>query len=164
MESVMENVTLAREELRICAWVGKKRYEYATKTNRDPGLGSSATLEGAGNHITGAECELSGSIMVNMYWRPSIGQLDQKDVGGLIEVRSTALANGRLIVKPKDDGPFVLVIKEGADRFRWGGWIMASNAKKFPLTTKYGDPAHFVPQEELNNRKSLLLALGRPWE
>jgi hypothetical protein len=154
--AMVKTVELTSYELRICAWVGKKRYEAAVEAHRNAGQGPSRDDHSPANHIRGAECEFSASILLNLYWRPTIGFIKSKDVGGLIEVRSTVLSYGRLIVKPDGDGPFVLVIKENDSTFHWGGWMHAEAAKKFPLTTDKGDPAHFVPQRYLSDMPSLL--------
>lgn len=157
------SVVLTPEELRICAWVGKMRQENAEKLHRAPGLGPSHASGGL-LHIRGAECEFACSLMLNLSWRPAIGQIDQRDVGGLIEVRSTVLQNGKLIIKPTDDDAiFALIVKEGVTRFRFGGWIFSSEAKLYPLVTGKGDPAHFIKQRDLwslNDLKRVIRSKG----
>ena len=156
------SVTLNEIERRICAWVGKQRRQYAVNSGRNPGLGPSRLDEcGAENDIRGAECEYAASRILNLYWRPWVGSITEakrmRDVGGLIEVRSTDLPNGRLIVKPDDpdDAPFVLIVRN-ADRFTLAGWLFAHEAKEFHLLTAYGDPAHFVPQDKLSANTLLI--------
>lgn len=149
-------VVLTAPEVRICEWVGQQRFAAACRANRDPGAGPSKDDQTPTNHIHGAQCEFAASIMLNLYWRPSVGSIDQMDIGGLVEVRSTVLEHGCLIVKPKaaDTSPYMLVIKRD-NQFRFGGWIMAGAAKKNPLVTKFGDPGHFVRQEQLHDFASL---------
>jgi hypothetical protein len=159
---VSDEVTLTTWESRICAWTGKQRFLNAQELDRDPGLGPSQTCENAEFHIRGAHCEVAASIMLNLYWRPNIGEIKKRDVGGLVEVRSTVLETGRLIVKPRDadDAPFVLIVADmDALKFRFGGWTFARDAKLWPLNPDYGDPAHYVEQSELMGRPDLMFWL-----
>lgn len=150
------SVVLNDVELRICAWVGRQRRQCADASGSNPGLGPSRVHElGVENHIRGAECEYACSRILNLYWRPWVASMAEakrmRDVGGLIEVRSTDLARGRLIVKPDDpdDAPFALIVRKG-NRFTLAGWLFAYEAKQFDLLTGFGDPAHFVPQDKLS--------------
>jgi hypothetical protein len=155
-------VTLTHWESRICSFVGKQRYANACELDRDPGEGPSAKCEDASFHIRGAHCEFAASIMLNLYWRPMIGEIKSRDVGGLVEVRSTILETGRLIVKPDDhdDAPFVLIMANmDALSFRFGGWLFARNAKAYPLCRDFGDPAHFIEQSNLWARVDLMWVL-----
>lgn len=157
-------VVLTPAELRICRWVGRQRRSSAQRHGRVPADGPTKYVApaDASLDIRGVECEFAASIVLNMSWRPTIGQIDQPDIGDGVDVRSTELANGRLIVKPKDaERPFVLVVKMSADTFRVPGWLMASEAKaRFPLLTGHGDAAHFVPQERLRPIDELRRALN----
>jgi hypothetical protein len=156
-----DEVILTPEESRICAWVGRMRFENARRCHRNPGLGPS--MSGPEHHIRGAHCEFAASLILNVKWRPTIGQVRPGDVGDFIEVRSAEQADGRLIVKPDDDdeAPFVLIVAEMKTlRFRAAGWLYGREAKRFPLVTQFGDPAHFVPQRELAELR-LLKALIR---
>lgn len=153
-------VTLSHWESRMCTFVGKQRYANACRLERDPGQGPPHDDDAM--DIRGAHCEFAASIMLNLYWRPSIGEIKNRDVGGLVEVRSTVLETGRLIVKPKDhdDAPFVLIVADmEALRFRFGGWLFARNAKAYPLVRDFGDPAHFIEQSDLWARVDLMWAL-----
>jgi hypothetical protein len=155
---VSDEVTLTTWESRICAWTGKQRFLNAQELDRDPGLGPSQTCGDAEFHVRGAHCEFAASIMLNLYWRPNIGEIKNRDVGGLVEVRSTVLETGRLIVKPKDDdyAPFALIVADmDALKFRFGGWMFARDATAWPLNPDFGDPAHYVEQEFLSSYDSL---------
>ena len=166
--ATVDEVTVTHWESRICTWVGKQRFANASALDRDPGLGPSAACEDAEFHIRGAHCEFAASIMLNLYWRPSIAEINKRDVGGLVEVRSTVLDNGRLIVKPRDDdaAPFVLVVAYmTALTFRFGGWTFARGAKNEPLNREHGDAAHYVAQRQLSDLASLRSWLdGHGWE
>lgn len=158
-------VALTDAEIRICEWVGKMRDQNARSRHRNPGAGPSATTMDASNHIRGAKCEFAASVLLNLYWRPAVGEIDQPDVGGFVEVRSTELPNGRLIVKPDDNdsSPFVLMIQVSPTTFKFGGWTHAWAAKKHPLLTQHGDPAHFVPQGSLLHIDTLMqIVASRP--
>src|SRR5262249_8964934 len=133
-------------------WIGRRRYENAINNNRDAGAGPSRDDHSPANHIRGIKCEFAASVILNLSWRPHVGDIKQRDVGGLIEARSTVLPNGRLIVKPNesDDAPFVLVRQhEDDERYRLLGWVFGWEAKLYELLTCFGDPAHFVPQRDL---------------
>lgn len=156
----MNEVTLTAWESRICTWVGKQRFANARELDREPGEGPPHIFPEM--DVRGAHCEFAASIMLNLYWRPTIGEIKGRDVGGLVEVRSTVLEMGRLIVKPKDvvksaDVPFALVVADmDALKFRFGGWMFARDAKAWPLNPDFGDPAHYVDQDELNGRDILM--------
>jgi hypothetical protein len=153
---MIEQVILTSWESRICMWVGRQRYANANALERDPGEGPPHDNDKM--DIRGAHCEFAASIILNLYWRPTIGEIKGRDVGGLVEVRSTVLSDGRLIVKPKDaDAPFVLIVADMDDlRFRFGGWMWASDAKRAPLNSEHGDPAHYVAQSLLSSRATLM--------
>jgi hypothetical protein len=153
-------VQLTAAALHMLEWVGKQRHAYAIPHECDPGLWPSRDGASPANHIRGAKCEFAASIILNVYWRPHIGEIGQHDIGGLVEVRSTVLGQGWLIIKStdKDHKPFVLVIIRD-DIFQLAGWLFAREANRFPLITAHGDPAHFVDQEFLgtiDNLRSLL--------
>lgn len=154
---MIDRVTLETAETRICVWVGEQRFAHARRESRDPGAGPTSTAKTAVNDIRGAKCEFSGSIMLNVYWRPSIGSIRDYDVGGLVQVRSGTKSHHRLIVKPadKDHDPFALILAID-DTFYFGGWLFASAAKLFPLESGFGDPAHFVPQSALRPQSELI--------
>jgi hypothetical protein len=149
-------VTLTEAESRVCTWVGAQRHAAAVRERRDPGQGPSKSDLTPANHIRGAASEYAASIILNLSWRLNIGRIREVDVGGLVEVRSTDLERGCLIVKPQDkDYPFVLMIQNARRRFRFGGWMLAAEAKGWPLVTGRGDPAHFVPQQALGTVETL---------
>src|SRR5262252_10016093 len=96
---MIEPIRLTNYEEQICAWVGKARYADAIKHHRDVGLGGSRDDPTPTNHIRGARCEYGCALMTNLYWRPTIGELPKFDVGGLLQVKSTVLPTGRLVVE-----------------------------------------------------------------
>lgn len=159
-----DDCTLTPFEMQMLESVGKARYSFAVSHNCNPGLGPSRIDHSPTNHIRGARTEFSGSIIMNLYWRPTVGELHANDIGGIIQVRSTVLPHGRLIVKPDDkDVPFMLLFQDENNEayFKALGWCHAQRAKTFPLITKFGDPAHFVPQGQLRPIEELRKLIGR---
>jgi hypothetical protein len=146
-------VTLTADELDMCGAIGEARDKSARSLGRDPGGGSTREAVDASNHIRGARAEYAVSRALNLYWRPTIGIVDEPDVGGFIQVRSTDKRDYRLIIKPnaKDGEPYVLVYTPDMRAFFIRGWIMAGEAKRKFALTQFGtrDPAHFVPNDAL---------------
>jgi hypothetical protein len=151
---------LTKWESRICTRVGQERFAFATRMRCDPGLGPSPTSDKF--HIRGAHCEYAASLILNLSWRPAIGELNNCDVGGVVEVRSTDIPHGRLIVKPADqDGaPYVLIVCLPGQPYLLAGWTFGREAKTFQLNTAHGDPAHFVPQGALRDNNELVAWLA----
>ena len=150
-------IVLTKAEKAICEWVGRQRLSYAQRTNRNAGEGPSRGNESPKNHIRGAECELAASIALNVSWRPNIGLLNEHDIGGFIEVRSTDLPDGRLIVKPDaaDIDPYVLMIVTPTG-YRCAGWALAEEVKKLPLRHYSNtDPAHYMDQGNLRSVETI---------
>ena len=146
-------ITLTPFELELTQRVGEARYEHATQSKRDPGLGPSKDRNGPEKDIRGARCEFAASVYLNLYWRPTIGNIGSKDVGGIVEVRSTVLVDGRLIIKPKDcetDVPFLLVYESAVGSYWMCGWAMSQAARHTPLRY-HGDPAHYLDQDTLRS-------------
>lgn len=144
-------VTLTESEMKFLSWVGQRRYENAMLHNRHPGEASHKLKAGAGFHILGAMGEFAASVIVNRSWRLTIGEIDQPDVGGFIEVRTVDNPNYTLLIKPKDhDRPFMLMQFMGMTTFRCPGWYHARDAKdEFALTTQTRDATHKVPRIRL---------------
>lgn len=157
-------VKLTEAETRIATWVGRQRRSMARLNNRDAGLGPSSTIGNADNDVRGALAEYAASIAFNLFWRPIIDQIDQKDIGGIVDVRTTILPTGRLIIKPADikkspDTPFVLVDCQSMEKgiFKMCGWRLAKEAPMVSqLDTKHGDPAYFISKNHLHSNESLV--------
>jgi hypothetical protein len=154
---MMIDVLLTKHESRICTWTGKQRDADAHAHNRDPGLGPGN--DGPECHIRGAHGEFATSIGCNLYWRPSIGLIHEKDVGGKIQTRCIDNPTYSLVVKPKDPDadPFVLVLQLSQLRYRLLGWRFGYEVKRdYPLRTDRRDPAHYCPQGDLYDMDLLL--------
>jgi hypothetical protein len=152
-------IVLTPYELQMTAAVGLDRYKSAIERGRDPGLGPSRNrIPSAPNDVRGARCEFAASVGLNLFWRPYVDEIRERDVGGIVEVRSTDLATGRLIVKPTDEdsAPFLLVHElPRPGHYDLVGWIMAMTAKALPLVRGFGDPAHFVGRSMLREPSEL---------
>jgi hypothetical protein len=154
----MIDVGLTEHESRICIWTGKQRFADAQAHDRDCGLGPSAT-GGPEFHIRGAHGEYAASIALNLYWRPSIGLIGEKDVGALVQTRCIDDPRLSLVVKPKDPDadPFVLVLQLSPLKYQLLGWRFARDVKAgYPLRPDRGDPAHYCPSDELDDMAPLL--------
>lgn len=147
--SFTDIVVLTEFEVRMCNAAGLARRAGATTYDKglgpvkDPGVGP-------GLDQRGCRCEYAASIAMNLYWRPMIGIYDQRDVGGRIEVRSGSKMADRLLIKPKDTGPTILVI-EYSGKWWLAGWMEADHAKaNYPLEPgSHSDKLHYVPQRDL---------------
>ena len=114
-------------------------------------------------HIEGALGECAVAKALNMYWAGK-GTVGAADVGLDLEVRTTPIAKGRLILHPadKDNAAYVLVTGlNGTYQIR--GWVYGWDGKQ----EKYWDdpseknrPAFFVPQEDLISFEDLKFAMG----
>jgi hypothetical protein len=161
-------VTLTRYELDITAFVGKRRELVYREGHLPRGKGSSADNpdQAMRNNIRGAQSEFAASIALNLYWRPSIGDRRQPDVGGYVEVRSIEEQNHRLVVKKSDllkchpSTPFVLVYTTWSEQFVVIGWCAAGRALEVGEPNTDRDPLYFVNQASLEH----LDLLPRPEE
>jgi hypothetical protein len=159
----MITVVLTDYEMQMCALVGRARDASARALGRNPGLGPTSAPGNYSGHVRGAQCEYACAIGLNLFWRPQVGEINGIDVGGLVQVRSTDLPHGRLIVKPKDDDdqPFVLVRQNGPVHALLG-WRDARTAKTMArLNGDHGDPAHYVEQRLLLDIHALRQRLHR---
>jgi len=138
---------------------GKARVADARARGRAAGLGRIAGTADATRDIRGCRTEFAAALVHNPSWRPRIGDIHALDIGDCINVRSTILVDGRLIIKPNDkDVPTLLVMEypAGGPDYLICGWFWPQHAKiKFRLETQWGDPAHFVPQNALNSNAAL---------
>lgn len=149
-----DGVTLTESEMKMLKWVGERRYENATRNNRNPGNASSNLRSGPHFHIMGARGEFAGSLIVNRYWRLTIGQIDQPDIGGFIDARTIDNPRNTLLIKPRDIAkhpgrPFMLVEWDGEYGFWCPGWYRAGDAAAFALATHTRDRTHVVPRDKL---------------
>lgn len=108
--------------------------------------------------IEGAMAECAVAKALGVYW--SRGAWGKADIGRNVQVRHTKLQQGRLLVRPNDEGdePFVLAIG-GDGVYRIAGWLYGRECKQpeWLMTTKGREdsPAYFAPQDALRPIESL---------
>lgn len=148
----MVEVELTLEEIDLTRYVAEKRHAGASLAYADPQkhgfTGSNLEL-----HYSGCLAECAFAKSRNLYWSGGgLSWRDDDDVGG-IQVRSTPLPHGSLLVRPTDgalDKPWVLLI--GADgKYRLVGWLYGREThRECWLRAPNGRPAaFFVPQSVL---------------
>lgn len=150
-------VVLTPAECRLAEAVARARREFARRNGFVQGAEFTGTDDQAlRNDVVGTKGEMAVAKHYGVFWTGTIGEIDQPDVKRL-EVRSTLLDEGCLLVKPKnpDDRAFVLVVLSCAadQREEWCecsivGWIWGGEAKRDRwLRDPNGrPPAYFVPQ------------------
>ena len=110
-------------------------------------------------HFAGALAELAVAKSLGLYWPPPLDDFDACDVGGLVDVRATPRADGRLIVHPDDaaDRPFVLARLHDLPNVSLVGWKTAGEAQRpeYWIDPGNGRPAYFVPESALARMDTL---------
>lgn len=90
--------------------------------------------------IKSCSAELAVALYTNLVWCGTVGQFDQRDVGGLIEVRATQPHyHLRLHPADLDPVPFVLVWWREENMYEYDlmGWVFAHEGK---MQKWFGDP------------------------
>lgn len=151
----MRQVKLNYEECLFAAEIGCKRQVESIFAN----LKSSLTNGSAGwnEHIEGAAAELAYAKAAGVEWQAGVNTFKAGDVGD-VQVRSTRLTNGRLIVRPRDPTNALYVFVRGEiPNFTIVGSIRGSDAKSdrylFNPPGKSGNTkaAYFIPTDELTD-------------
>lgn len=150
------SVELTAGEIAIAQFVGSQRDVAARVYGRKDTKGyTESRIPRFEQQIQSAAAELAVAKALNQYWsgaltwEPNLGGL--ADVGGLVEVRSTATNPPHLIIHPRepDDRPFFLVTGS-IPTFTIHGWAMGCDAKKDKWWDKTRPfPAYFLPASEL---------------
>ena len=118
-----------------------------------------------GNDIESSGAEAAAAKVLRRYWQAvhNSPATQDGDISG-VEVRSTQLADGRLIiheVRDKDDSPFVLV-RGTFPVYDVVGWIRGRDAKKDEYIFKGdgrrgdGNKVYFVPANQLRPIEELI--------
>ena len=131
--------------------IGEARNEDVLQ-NKRVGYGPSKQFDRK-YHIIGAQGEYACSLMLNLYWKPHIGQVGQNarpDVGGCVEVKTTECYHNPHLPVPTDarDYPHVLIVKDDL-RFEFRGWISKRDAAAFPVQ-EFDHPCYWVPEAKLD--------------
>ena len=126
----------------IAVIVGKERHKKALSMNQ-----SSCEKQ----HIEGARTEMVLAEYLGLYWNPKVGICGGADIGKLIEVKSTPIQNGHLIINDriKDDWACCLLIGECCS-YNWVGWEFAEKVKETGvINVKNGDKTYWLHKEYL---------------
>ena len=108
--------------------------------------------------IEGALGECAVAKALNIYWA-GMGIKNGGDVGEL-QVKTTRLKNGRLIVKKENESNarYILVVGEMGE-YELKGWLWGHEAKQpeywVEKSAKIWHPAYFVPQDKLKSVEEL---------
>lgn len=159
--SLRNTVHLTPFEEGTIGYCGSQRWKNARGNNRDAGQGTTRDAQDSENDRRGAKGEYALSILLNLYWRPTIGELRRRDVGGLIDCRTVENYEFCLFVKPADikKGPKVpLVLMQQHDAYTYEaiGWIFPEDAPKLSeLHTHTRDHAYLVRRGDLPDMDEL---------
>lgn len=108
--------------------------------------------------IESALAEMAVAKGLGIYWDGSVNTFKKPDVGNY-QVRHTQVADGKLIIRPKDSTEEIYILVTGTSpTFILQGWIMGFDAKKDDHLFKgyNGMPdCWMVKQEYLNRIKDL---------
>jgi hypothetical protein len=105
------------------------------------------------NSKEGLMSEMAVAKYLGMPWPAKNRGFQDADIGENIQVKSTNVTNGRLIVRPnaRMSDIYILVIRDSIPNFYLAGWILASDARRSEWL--YNDngrpPMWFVPQKAL---------------
>lgn len=144
-------ISLTWQEQLFAAQAGVMRRMSAICRNRsEPHQTPKTDLWGIDIESCGAEAAVAKSL--GKYWVAVVDNTEalDGDVSG-VEVRSTVLKNGRLIVhnRDRDDAPFVLV-RGSFPNYEIAGWMFGRDAKQDQyIFSGDGRPAFFVPASDL---------------
>lgn len=143
-------VILTQPQIMQGALIGCMRQVSALKKGSQNAYGYDGKTDWQIN-IEGCLAEMAVAQYRGVFWDGRVGVIGPGDVGH-IEVRSTVLDDGCLIVHPKDgdDVPFVLVTGQNG-KYELRGWLYGREAKHDCYWRKStGRPAWFVPQGRLH--------------
>ncbi len=156
-------ITLNETDLALAAEVAQQRNLSQRQAGRQDGLVKGDSLE---RDIQGAEAELAVSRALQLPWEGKflpINVWDKwKHLGndvGRLEVRSTNLPTGRLILHhgDKDKVPYLLVISSERPIFNIVGWMFGEDGKQKKYWCKHVPrPCFLIPQNHLRNMEELL--------
>lgn len=146
-------VKLTEYEVHMAAGVGTRRHIESIYKGRYDNLNNGSA--GWNEHIEGAAAELAVAKLYSVYWDGSVSTFKKADLGVRVQVRSTQLGDGKLIVRDKDPDDDIYILVTGrVPTFHIRGGIPGDHAKiqKYifnPSGVKSGKPAYFVPPKDL---------------
>jgi len=143
---------LSPPEILIGAMAGVMRQTENIKLDRQPNHGDGG-LNQWHMHVEGTLSEMALAKFLGVFWNGK-GSFRDLDVGGLVDVRSTAWDSGSLIAHDEDENERQLWLLTGIyGTYKVRGWIYAREAKNKELyweEKQKGRPAYCVPQSHLN--------------
>lgn len=146
----MTGVSLTPQEWRHAAQVGLQRQIQALEAGREWRSG------GYSCHIEGACAELAVTKYLNVYWQGALVSDPRENRGDVqpgIQVRSTPVPRGRLVLSDRDDARHLYILAVGrAPEFELVGWAWGERVKArpaVPLRTGL-PPTYNLPQSELS--------------
>jgi|GEM_PF-1926756 len=160
-------IELTEDDLKFAESVALQRNQSQRQAGRADGLVKGSSL---GRDLQGAEAELAVSKALDLPWDGKwlpipvwdTWKIDGYDVGNL-EIRSTDLPNGRLILhhSDKDTAPYVLVISDERPIYKLVGWIYGSEGKqKQYWRSNVPRPCYMIPQSKLRDMKEIVEKLS----
>ena len=141
-------VQLDYDAIKEAAYIGVDRQIDNLRNHRRPAYGSGRKNDWQ-KAIEGCLGEKAVSEAFGIYWDGNVGNLTAADVGN-IDVRTTSLHNGSLIIhhRDHDNRPFVLATGINGEYYL-RGWLKGGDGKKEEYWKKTDRPAFFVPQSVL---------------
>lgn len=148
-------IVLTPAEIRMAIAIGGMRREESIAQNlvnctqKDGYVGETAW----DMDINGAGAELAYCKFRNVYWGGCVNNFKEADVGNNIQIRSTKLENGGLIIRPNDDPTHYYVLVVGQlPKYDVVGWILGADGMDvINLRAPNGrEAAYFVPQSKLH--------------
>jgi hypothetical protein len=157
-------VALTSAQLSMAAHVAVMRRIANQQNNVKPKYGAPTGIGSWEFDLNACAAEVAVAKHFNLFWCGTVNDYGALDVGGLINVRQTHHAHGRLRLHPPDcdDVPFVLATGTNGT-FNLRGWLFASEGKQqrwWCDPTGDARPAFFVPQHELHDMEVLATWLG----
>lgn len=156
-------ITLTDDDVNLAHDVARQRNGSQRDFGRADGLVKGSSLD---RDVEGALAELAVSRALNLPWDGKwlpipvwdTWKHEGNDVGRL-EIRSTALSTGRLILHPsdKDHSPYLLVLSHAKPTFKMVGWILGKEGKQDKYwRDNVPRPCYMVRQEDLRNMDDLM--------
>jgi len=146
-------VKLTQYEADMAAQVGLRRHIESIYKGRYDHLNNGST--GWNEDIEGAAAELAVAKLYGVYWDGSVNTFKKSDISFKVQVRSTHLREGKLIVRDKDPDNDVYVLVTGQiPTFKVQGGMAGHQAKQKeylfnPPGVRQSKPAYFVPIKDL---------------
>lgn len=159
-------ITLSSAEMMVAANVATMRGVQNLKRRVAERHGSSMNISQGfiEPNVSSCMAEMAVAKALGLYWSGEIGNYKARDVGGLVDVRSSRRASNHLILHDDDpdDVPFVSV-SVAEPEFTLHGWVLARDGKRKEFwRTDTGRAAYFVPRSALRPMDELMEMVRAP--